>query len=624
MITWTLTLRGQLILLLSGQKAAELSGGSFYKLSLRRYVSFTEENEICFKDTLTYIDYKKIIRLLERESEKRQIQFDVDERVCTYIESRETFVEERSRLGVEIKNREEKLTDRFTAYKAVVDANMARPLRDRQMWDSFFLCAMSKAANFSVPGSGKTASVLGMYAYLRAKNLVKRIVVICPKNAFGSWIDEFTVCFDGIEAPHALNIHDQKYSSALARRNAILYESGDKNLILVNFESAGSIREALREIVSKETLMVFDEVHKVKRPGGEYASAALEIAENAPYVVALTGTPIPNSYTDIYNLLHLLFPDDYDTFFGFEPRFLKDPNDAEKKLINEKLLPFFCRTTKRQLGVPDANADEIKEVIAGETENRLLQILKMKYRKNKLGLFIRLLQMESAPKMLLQTLSLKDFAYLLDDSVYNTDEIDYADYSEEIRTLIENCGDSVKFTACVNLAENTVLEGKTLIIWCMFRDSIRLLAEALEKRGVYVRCAYGEVPLEERQQILSDFKNGRFQVLITNPHTLAESVSLHTVCHDALYFEYSYNLVHLLQSKDRIHRLGLPEGQYTQYTYLQLTYETEDGSWSMDAAVLERLCEKERTMLQAIDNQVLETQPTSEEDLDLIFSKLKL
>ena len=33
------------------------------------------------------------------------------------------------------------------------------------------MCAMQKSANFSVPGSGKTASVLGMYAYLRASFL---------------------------------------------------------------------------------------------------------------------------------------------------------------------------------------------------------------------------------------------------------------------------------------------------------------------------------------------------------------------------------------------------------------------------------------------------------------------
>ena len=153
-------------------------------------------------------------------------------------------------------------------------------------------------------------------------------------------------------------------------------------------------------------------------------------------------------------------------------------------------------------------------------------------------------------------------------------------------------------------------------------DSIRRLDAALEKLGIRTCCIYGEVPLAQRQELLNDFRSGRIQVLLTNPHTLAESVSLHSVCHDAIYFEYSYNLVHLLQSKDRIHRLGLPENQYTQYHFLQLSYQTEDGLWSLDDAVYQRLKEKEQTMLDAIDNHVLESMPTSQEDLDLIFKKL--
>jgi len=103
---------------------------------------------------------------------------------------------------------------------------------------------------------------------------------------------------------------------------------------------------------------------------------------------------------------------------------------------------------------------------------------------------------------------------------------------------------------------------------------------------------------------------------------LAESVSLHNVCHDAVYFEYSYNLVHLLQSKDRIHRLGLQEGQYTQYYFNQLIYATEGGTWSLDKAIYCRLKEKEQTMLDAIDSQVLEAMPTSIEDLEKIFTNL--
>ena len=109
--------------------------------------------------------------------------------------------------------------------------------------------------------------------------------------------------------------------------------------------------------------------------------------------------------------------------------------------------------------------------------------------------------------------------------------------------------------------------------------------------------------------------------MITNPHTLAESVSLHSVCHDAIYFEYSYNLVHLLQSKDRIHRLGLPQDQYTQYYFLQENYQTFEGEYSLDKKIYDRLQEKEQIMLNAIDNNVLEILPSSEEELDLIFEE---
>ena len=191
-----------------------------------------------------------------------------------------------------------------------------------------------------------------------------------------------------------------------------------------------------------------------------------------------------------------------------------------------------------------------------------------------------------------------------------------------MRELIANCPPSIKFLRCVELACSLIREGKPVIIWCIFVDSMERLSAAFEKEGVLTRCIYGAVPLEERQQILRDFRSGKIQVLLTNPHTLAESVSLHSVCHDAIYYEYSYNLVHLLQSKDRIHRLGLPEGQYTKYTYLQVEYETEEGAWSMDGAVYDRLRQKEQTMLDAIDHHVLETMPTSREDLDAIFGQM--
>lgn len=610
-----------LILNISDIDSAKFTMSSFYKFYLKRYIETADDKKFVFKPTLSYLNYTDIIELVRKEANKNGDGFSVSKQLSSFINEREVYVEKRSKLGIEIKNKEPKLFERFEEYKNIVDSCMSRRLRDKQMWDSFFMCAMRKAANFSVPGSGKTASVLGVYSYLKHKGIVKRIVVICPKNAFGSWMDEFSVCFDGKEDLRVFNIHNPLYKTMREKRNALMYDSGFANLILVNFESVGSVLEALKSVVKSDTLLVFDEVHRVKRVGGEYAVNALDVAECCTHTIAMTGTPIPNSYRDIHNLLNILFPNEYDTFFGFSVPMLNNPTEQEKNDINQKLQPFFCRTNKNELGVPLADADEICKTAANDTENKLLDILLKKYRKNKLALFIRLLQLESNPELLLKNLNFGDFKYLLDEDC-EIDEIDYVDYSTEIIQLIKNCPASQKMERCINEVKNLVLQNKSVVIWCVFVDSINSLAAKLESAGISVKCVYGEIPLEERAQLINDFKSGKISVLITNPHTLAESVSLHTVCHDAVYFEYSYNLVHLLQSKDRIHRLGLPNDQYTHYKFMQVEYQTSNGAWSLDEEVYNRLKFKEETMLAAIESGKLETMPTTDEDLDLIFSNL--
>ena len=617
----TLHYDGSLLLRLPEEETDAFAASSFFKISLKRYVGDVSSGLVRFKPALTYLDYKRVIDLCQREADKQQAQLIVSEPLKEYIEQKEMHLEVRSRLGIELKGQDDKLLERFHEYENVVNQGMARKLREKQMWDSFFMCTMKKSANFSVPGSGKTASVLGMYAYLHQKGLVKRILVICPKNAFGSWIDEFKVCFQGIEELNVFNIHDPKYKSTVDRNRALQYEIGGCNLILVNYESVSNVLSSLESIAGQQTLLAFDEVHKVKRVNGEYASNSLKVAQKANYVVAMTGTPLPNSYLDIYNLLHILFPDEYDEFFHFSTGMLRKPRPDEMQKINDSIQPFFCRTTKEQLCVPPANPDRLDKMQATEDETRLLNILKMKYKKKKLALLIRLLQFESNPEMLLHALDLKDFSYLVDDNV-DIDEIDVADFSEEVKRLIDHCKKApTKFKYCVDLALSLAEQGKPVIIWCIFVDSIDRIATALRSQGIAAKCIYGEVPLEDRLTILQEFREGKIQVLLTNPHTLAESVSLHSVCHDAIYFEYSYNLVHLLQSKDRIHRLGLPDGQYTQYDYLQVFYDTDDSKWSLDEEIYNRLRKKEKIMLDAIANRRLEVMPTSDEDLDAIFSR---
>lgn len=603
-----------LILKVPKEDINTLITNNHYKLRLKRYVSALENNTFLFKEELSYLDYKKIISLCQNIRQ----DIVITDKLTKHIESKELHIYERAKLGAEIKNSDPKLLQKFNEYKATLSDLMVRELREKQLWDSFFMTIMKKSANFSVPGSGKTSSVLGTYAYLKSKNKVNQLIVISPKNAFGSWQDEFNFCFSGKENLNLFNIHDKQFKNKSDKIAELLGNALKYNIILINYEALPQYSDTLFKIISNKTLMVFDEVHRVKRIDGYRSNAVLQLSSKLTYAIALTGTPIPNSYLDIYNLLNLLYCDEYKEFFNFTPQELKNPNEKEIEEINKKIQSFFCRTSKEQLGVPVANDDIFDIQYANENENELLRILKLKYKDNKLALFIRILQLESNPKMLLESINLKDFSDLLDFSITN-DTLDYVDYSENVENLIDSIKITTKKQSCINTIDKLVQSGKKVIVWCIFKDSINSISNLLEVKGISCRKIFGEVKLEDRQEIIDNFKNNKIDVIITNPHTLAESVSLHTVCHDAVYFEYSYNLVHLLQSKDRIHRLGLPQNQYTQYYFLQLFYEISNRTWSIDEEIYNRLKDKEKIMLDAIDKSYLEIMPTSDEELEMIF-----
>jgi len=623
----TLQFENDNLVLVSSSMISNLKRNRVYKLQLKRYVSRdkTEENKLFFRKEIGYIKYKKIIEIIEKYSSKNNIDFHVSKEVEEYIQKREIYINERSRVGLGIKSQTEEILEKYNSYRAVIDSQMVRKLREKQAWDSFFMFAMRKSANFSVPGSGKTSSVYGVFSFLSYKGLVDKIVMIGPRSSFISWKDEFYNCFGNKRKLEIFNIQD--YSNSRDKKNALLYKAvHKKNLLLFNYESLDSILEEVKNIIDDKTLLVFDEVHKVKNPNGKRAKNALKIAYNARYTIALTGTPLPNSYLDIKNLLHILYHEEYNDFFGFGDAQLRIPSEYDIENINKKIKPFFCRTTKKQLEVPEVNPDIILPCKLSDKENKIFNILLLKYAKNKLALIIRLLQLESNPKMLLKAISenQEDFSAIL-DTTSDPEDIDYVDYSQDIKDLINSFGKTEKFNSCIQQVKQLNSEGKSVIIWCIFVDSIRQLASQLEKEGISAGVIFGSTSEEERKNILNKFKGKEIDVLITNPHTLAESVSLHSVCHDAIYYEYSYNLVHLLQSKDRIHRLGLKEGQYTQYYFLQSIFVTRDGfEYSLDQKIYQRLLEKEKIMLDAIDEDILESLGSIEDDIEVIFKDLKL
>src|SRR5699024_5840877 len=105
---------------------------------------------------------------------------------------------------------------------------------------------------------------------------------------------------------HVLDIHASDFHPSMLSKNISNY-----NLILINYESMSKYKEELKTIINARTMLVFDEVHKIKKSDGVRALLALDLAQQAKYRYVLTGTPIPNGYQDAWVFLHLMYNDEF-------------------------------------------------------------------------------------------------------------------------------------------------------------------------------------------------------------------------------------------------------------------------------------------------------------------------
>ena len=67
---------------------------------------------------------------------------------------------------------------------------VSRKLTPRQHENILYLLDMENGANFSVPGAGKTLTALCVWQILKSRELLGKLLVVCPRSAFEAWHDE--------------------------------------------------------------------------------------------------------------------------------------------------------------------------------------------------------------------------------------------------------------------------------------------------------------------------------------------------------------------------------------------------------------------------------------------------
>lgn len=537
--------------------------------------------------------------------------------------------EKRKNIGISLKNDslDETTKNKVENFKNKINSNFFaanHQLDSYQALASYFQYAMHGCANYSVPGTGKTTMAYATYIYLKeVDKLISNLLVVCPKSAFKAWKDEYYSCFG--RSGKILCVSDVSDFESEIAKNSFMYD-----IVCINYESVGKYKKLLMDsFITNKSMIVFDEVHKIKNPEGKRASDCLSLINVTQYKLLLSGTPMPNSFSDLYNQLRIIFNNERP--FNYNLKSLKDA-DQDFMIANalqSDVYPYFIRITKKDLNIHPANSNDLisLRVNGSEAERKLLEEIAFDYHDNPLLLIIRSLQAESNPKLILNSIDNADF--FDEDDKDNLDVYKMIDYHNNVKysTLIKEIGITTKMKKTIDFAFDFLKDNhKKLVIWCLFVDSIKLISTLLEKNGINNVAISGlNKSIKERELLIEKFKNDpKTRVLITNPNTMAESVSLHTVCHDAIYYEYGFNLTYLLQSKDRIHRFGISETQETNYYFSVFDYAI--GKKTLDLAILDRLNLKEERMKETIEDHKLSVEQVESvgKIIDNIYSDLGL
>lgn len=517
----------------------------------------------------------------------------------------------------------------FMKFESALRVNLKnRTLYDKQMLAAFHLAFAHNACNFSVPGAGKTAVVYGAYAYLNNlpkdhQDHVNKLLIIGPLSSFGPWEGEYQECFGE-------KVSSKRLSGGVLpeerKRHLFSLEHFKKTpeLTLMSYQSVQFNLEGLNFYLSKpdnKVMIVLDEAHKIKNvEGGVWASSVLSLAK-LPSIrsrVVLTGTPIPNGYEDIYNLYEFIWPN--KEIINFNIYQLKDMTenlfDPRVDELIDNISPFFIRIKKSDLDLPPIINHDPVNVPMGEVQREIYDFIEdryIPYFENEQGVsatallkkarFIRLLQAASNPNLLKQSLEKYYHEQGLSDELY----IDDSAIIEKILRYKELEKVPSKFERIKEIVSELVVKGEKVILWGSFILSIKQLQEYLANNGISSKLLIGEVPVERddlpenvitREKVIRDFHdpNSSYRVIIANPFAVAESISLHKACHNAIYFERTFNAANFIQSKDRIHRVGLDPNTDTHYHYIL-------SENSIDGTIHRRLNEKEARMLELIESR---------------------
>lgn len=382
------------------------------------------------------------------------------------------------------------------------------------------------ACLFDEQGTGKTVMALAAFDILVRGRSVEQAIVVSPKSMLGGWLKDIRT-FVG-----------ERYSVGIAEGTAeqkrAVVERGD-DILIVNYEGVANVLVLLKAVArQKKTLLIADESYYAKNPAALRTQLLTQLRPACQRGFVLCGTPAPRSPYDIVSQVDLA-----DNRFAFATFSKGESEDEDRERVAETL-----RT--RAVAIRRLKQDVLKDV-----PEKNFEIVRVKLQGHQ-----RYLYEKARDEMVVELRKFDNTAF----------KRHLTSYFQLRTTLLEICAvpkmvdplfadESAKLSALVKLVERLVGEGRKVLVWTCYRASVAEIVAALSRHRPLV--IDGSVAQSQaRAVVVEKFQTDpKSLVLIANPAAAGAGITLHAA-HDAIYYSYTNQAAHHLQSLDRIHRRG--------------------------------------------------------------------
>ena len=404
-------------------------------------------------------------------------------------------------------------------------------------------------------GTGKTLAALSVAGALAVRDQIDAIWIFCTKSAIPVWQKELLNF--GCDYALSVQLGQPEYRESPMYRHMTILDT-PLTINLVTYDT-GWRRRGILDQLTKRTLVICDEVQKIKSPSSKRSKFLHQVGKRVNYRLGLSGTPAPKGPFDYYGIFRFIDSKVFGTNYGkFKTTY------GVWAPYPRHWLMYHYQELDDLKGKVQARTYAVQKADCLDLPPKTRQIIDVPLSKDEWAIYDELE---------------KDFIAFVEGESERTGEsverVVKADHVlPRLLRLAEvtagftrtPTGETIwvgesKLNALVEQIEPLLEAGEQVVVFARFRPEIEAISEALKdsqlSTGVQVglETITGDDSTDNRRRKVEQFTAGTSVVLVCSLAAASEAIDLSASAY-TFFFSVDYDLSHVEQADARNDRIG--------------------------------------------------------------------